>query len=258
MEVIIVLCRAETSLNVGAVCRVMANCDLSKLRIVGDKNIYNETEVLTLALHARSIWDNAEFFPASIEGLKDATKDCTAVFATTRRTGAKRKYLGLSPQNFVQLSYKENYEKVALVFGNERTGLTDEEVASCSHSINIPSCTSYPSYNLSHAVLILAYTLFTYKDSTILCDESPLIKWKDKTIKKRHTITFAKSCETANNIVYKLKQMGLYKKGGEKDSKAFLSQMLLRSRLSEEECEFFLNIFNKLFYKNAKRNLKKS
>ena len=42
MEVIVVLCRPETSLNVGAVCRVMANTDLSTLRIVGDKNIYNE------------------------------------------------------------------------------------------------------------------------------------------------------------------------------------------------------------------------
>ena len=289
MEVIVVLCRAETAANVGAVCRVMANCGLVRLRIVGDANIYNETEVLTLALHARGIWDNAEFFPATVDGLKKATSDCHAVFATTRRIGAKRKHAGMQPDDFVKLCVCENYEKVALVFGNERTGLTDEEVAICSHAINIPSSPSYPSYNLSHAVLILAYTLFTQKnklqhssagsalqdlrssntnplsclsefDSSItsvsqqscLQESSPLIKWKDKSGAKRRVITFAQSCETANGIVSKLKQMGLYKKGGEQDAKAFLSQMITRSRLSEEETEYFANIFNKLFYESKK------
>lgn len=279
MEVIVVLCRAETGANVGAVCRVMANCELSKLRIVGDANIYNKTEVLTLALHARGIWDNAQFFPATIEGLKLATSDCNAVFATTRREGAKRKHSGLSPDAFLHLCQRENYERIAIVFGNERTGLTDEEVAICSHSINIPSSSSYPSYNLSHAVLIIAYTLFSQKkllqedkmqdasllnaslakgaiQDAFLQESSPLIKWKDKSTAKRGIITYSQSCNTAHKIVEHLKQMGLYKKGGDKDCEAFLSQMLLRSRLSEEEAEYFANIFNKLFYENEKTNKK--
>lgn len=286
MEVVVVLCRVQTGANVGAVCRVMANCDLVSLRIVGDANIYNETEVLTLALHASGIWKRAEFFPATIEGLQRATNDCNAVFATTRREGAKRKHAGLSPDAFVKLCKEEKYERIALVFGNERTGLTDEEVAVCSHSINIPSSTAYPSYNLSHAVLILAYTLFTHKkelsssisadttsnsaalhcvapiaSSTEPClqqnclqESSPLIKWKDKSMAKRHPLTYAQSCKVSNEIVTKLKQMGLYKKGGEQDCEGFLSQLLLRSRLSEEEAEYFANIFNKLFYQNGKKH----
>ena len=274
MEIIVVLCRAETSLNVGAVCRVMANCDLAQLRIVGDPNIYNETEVLTLALHARGIWDSAKFFPATIDGLRQATSDCNAVFATTRREGAKRKHSGLSPDTFVKFCLRERYERIALVFGNERTGLTDEEVAICSHSINIPSSSSYPSYNLSHAVLILAYTAFTHKEllqdgslievsvnnklrkNTLTQESSPLIKWKDKSLAQRGTLTYSQSCNTAKEIVSKLKEMGLYKKGGEKDCESFISQMLTRSRLSEEEAEYFANIFNKLFYENKKRHEK--
>jgi len=272
MEVVIVLCRVQTAANVGAVCRVMANCNLASLRIVQDANIYNETEVLTLALHARNIWDQAKFFSPTIEGLKDATSDCNAVFATTRRVGAKRKHSGFSPEEFVNFAISENYERIALVFGNERTGLTDEEVAICSHSINIPASPAYPSYNISHAVLILAYTLFTHKEETDsffcvnrpqsreVCSTkvaelqpmSPLIKWKDKSEARRGMITFAKSCETASEIVFKLKQIGLYKKGGEKDCETFIAQMLTRSRLSEEEAEYFSNIFNKIFYEIKK------
>lgn len=258
MEVIIVLSRPETSLNVGAVCRVMANTDLSVLRIVGDKNTYNETEVLTLALHARYIWDEAQFFPATIEGLKEATSDCNAVFATTRRVGVKRKHQGFSVDEFIHFSQKEDFKKIAIVFGNERTGLTDEEVEVCSHSINISSSENYPSYNLSHAVLIIAYSLFVEKEKVSLVTKEkiiPLLKWKNNNEEKRDMITFNTSCEIASDIISRLKEMGLYKKGGGKDCEIFLSQMITRAKLTEEEAEFFHNIFSKLFYQVKKNDL---
>ena len=255
MEIIIVLCRPETSLNVGAICRVMANTDLSVLRIVGDRNTYNETEVLTLALHARYLWDEAKFFSPTIQGLKEATSDCNAVFATTRRIGIKRKHEGFSVREFIELSKKEDFKKIAIVFGNERTGLTDEEVNVCSHSINIQSSEKYPSYNLSHAVLIIAYSLFVERESSSLKKEkiTPLLKWKDNSKEKRNVITFNTSSEIASKIVAKLEELGLYRKGGDKDCKTFLSQMMMRAKLTEEEAEFFQNIFNKLYHQVTKK-----
>ena len=276
METVVVLCRAETSLNVGAVCRVMANTDLDCLRIVGDKNIYNETQVLTLALHSKNIWERAEFFPATIEGLKAATSDCHCVFATTRRIGIKRKHQGLTPEDFAKLASRASNEKIAIVFGNERTGLTDEEVTVCSHSINIPASKKYGSYNLSHAVLIVSYALFTANrclpdihndaSSNACTDESsitgihkhensPLLKWKDKNMKSRSLMTFAENCEVASEVVSKLKEMGLYKKGGDRDCELFLSQMLSRAKMSKAEGDFFKNIFTKLYYETKKATL---
>jgi len=275
METVVVLCRAETSLNVGAVCRVMANTDLDCLRIVGDKNIYNETQVLTLALHSKNIWERAEFFPATIEGLKAATSDCHCVFATTRRIGIKRKHQGLTPEDFAKLASRASNEKIAIVFGNERTGLTDEEVEVCSHSINIPASEKYGSYNLSHAVLIIAYTLFTAKrhlndisDDTFSNTDKrsinaiqksekvpPLLKWKDKSMESRSLMTFAENCEVASEVVSKLKEMGLYKKGGDRDCELFLSQMLCNAKMSKEEGDFFKNIFTKLYYETKKATL---
>ena len=257
METIIVLSRAETSLNVGAVCRVMANTDIETLRIVGDKNIYNEREVLTLALHARNIWDKAQFFPPTIKGLKDATKDCNAVFATTRRVGAKRKHQGFFPNSFIQFANKEKFEKIAIVFGNERTGLTDEEIKTCSHSINIPSSEKYPSYNLSHAVLIIAYSLFTNsidQKHILEDDNTPLLKWQSREKENRKMITFSKACKIAEDIATQLNKMGLYKKGGKEDCISFLSNMMIKAKLKEEEGDFFKNIFNKLYYSNTEKN----
>lgn len=271
MKTVIVLCRPQSSLNVGAVCRVMANTDLDCLRIVGDKNTYNESEVLTVALHARKIWDEAQFFPATIEGLKAATLDCHSVFATTRRVGVKRKHQGITPEEFARLVMCEkrvgNDEKIAIVFGNERTGLTDEQILVCSSSINIPSSEKYGSYNLSHAVLIVAYTLFNVQknldesgvddlvvDDGVMQRKSiiPLLKWKDRSAEGRNLMTFAENCEIAREIVLKLKEMGLYKKGGEKDCELFISQLLARAKVSKEEGEFFNNIFTKLCYETKK------
>lgn len=254
MEIIVVLCRPETSLNVGAICRVMANTDLAILRIVGDRNTYNETEVLTLALHARYLWDEAHFFPATVKGLQEATSDCNVVFATTRRIGVKRKHEGFSVSEFVEFAKQEDFEKIAIVFGNERTGLTDEEVAVCSHSINIQSSEKYPSYNLSHAVLVIAYSLFVENETSSLEKEkiTPLLKWKNHNEEKRAMITFNESSEIAGNIVDMLEGMGLYKKGGDKDCRVFLSQMMTRAKLTEEEAEFFQNIFNKLSHQIKK------
>jgi len=254
MQKVIILCRPETSLNVGAVCRVMANTDCKELRIVGDKNTYNDKEVRTLALHANNIWENAKFFMPTIEGLRLATKDCNAVFATTRRVGAKRKHSGLLPNQFIEYVKSEGFQKIAIVFGNERTGLEDKELEVCSHAINIPSCPSYPSYNLSHAVLIICYLLFTSEENTIDNQELiiPLLKWQSKEIAKRERLSFYEASNLALRVCAKLKDMGLYRKGGSKDCSLFLSQMISRAKLTKEEGDYFVNIFQKIYHETRK------
>ena len=85
-NVVIILCRPEESRNVGAVCRAMANNSLKTLRIVGKKEDFDEERVRILAIHAASIWENAQFF----DSITEASKDCTIVAGTTRRRGKKR------------------------------------------------------------------------------------------------------------------------------------------------------------------------
>ena len=160
-NIIIVLCRPEESRNVGAVCRAMANNGLKTLRIVGKKSDFDEERVRILAIHAADIWERAEFF----DSITEATKDCTLCAGTTRRRGKKRGKL-LLPEEFAALASEATGSaslpggKVAAVFGNERTGLTEEEIDECTMGVTIPSDDGFPSLNLSHAVQIISYFLF--------------------------------------------------------------------------------------------------
>ena len=62
---------------------------------------------------------------------------------------------------------------VALVFGRESSGLTNEELCRCQMHVTIPSPTRYPSYNLAQAVLIVAYTLFRHATEARVFDLDP-------------------------------------------------------------------------------------
>ena len=69
LPIAVILCRPEISRNIGAVCRSMANNNCSDLRIIGNKKDYDEEEILRLAIHAGTIWQQARFFEPSIMAL---------------------------------------------------------------------------------------------------------------------------------------------------------------------------------------------
>ena len=150
----IVLCRPEESRNIGSVCRAMANSGLTKLRIVGRREDYDDEKVRVLAIHSAYIWEQAEFY----ESITEATKDCFFVAGTTRRQGKRRKDKLLLPEELANQVVESGGG--AIVFGNERTGLTDSELDECTMGVTIPSHPDFGSLNLSHAVQVIGYTVF--------------------------------------------------------------------------------------------------
>ena len=160
-NIVIVLDHPDESRNIGAACRAMANNDISDLRIVGNKEDYDLEHIHVLAIHAGAIFDKAQFFTS----ITEATADCAICAGTTRRRGKKRGKL-LLPEEFADMadgiegSTTEVGGKVAVIFGNERTGLTDEQLDQCNLGVTIPSSDNFGSLNLSHAVQIMSYHLF--------------------------------------------------------------------------------------------------
>lgn len=221
----------------------MANNDIVDLRIVGKKEDYDENQVLTLA-HAEQaveIWKNAGFF----ESLKEASQDCAVVAGTTRRRGKKRKDFLMFPEEFAEnVSRIAGVEdsgdgvpdsgagsaKIAVVFGNERTGLSDEELCDCTVGINIPSSENFGSLNLSHAVQVMCYTLFR-KFSKYTEGYVPVAsKRLDKTV-----------CCIADS----LQKIGFFKVTGREDMEIFWRGILSRASLSEGEAQYLEKIFTK-------------
>ena len=146
-NICVILDHPDEPRNIGSACRAMANNDIKKLRIVGKKSDYDAEKISVLAIHAFYIYENAEFF----NSITEATEDCVLSFGTTRRRGKYRKGKLFLPEEFASLAdeisgSKENPGgKVALVFGNERTGLTDSELSECTDAVTTPSSIEFGS-----------------------------------------------------------------------------------------------------------------
>ena len=242
LPVAVILCRPEISRNIGAVCRSMANSNCSDLRIVGNKKDYDEAEILRLASHAGALWQNARFFEPSITGLKASVADCCLVAGTTRRVGEKRKSWGMTPEDFALFSLNTAEGLTGIVFGNERTGLTDEELDVCSVAVNIPSAPDFPSLNLSHAVQIVCYTLFrAYSPRKYGYERIP----------------YTRVASAAEHINSCLCNMGLFKHAGKDDNIRFFQEIIARAGLSSREARYLEELFQKLCYVKCRNVVEK-
>lgn len=212
----------------------MKNMAITDLRIVGDKTDFLDEQVRTLAVHATDIWDKASFFKPNVEGLRAAIADCAVAGGTTRRMGQKRKSWGMTPEQFAgNVAATGARGKTAIVFGNERTGLTDEELDCCSVAVNIPTSTDCPSLNLSHAVQVVSYALFRALDG-----------------RKRgyEPVTLERLGETVASISESIDRVGLFKIAGHEYNDRFLSEILARAALSEAEARRLEQLFRKMSY----------
>jgi tRNA/rRNA methyltransferase len=141
--------------NVGSVCRAMANMGLSDLALVAPRNL-NMKEARMMACHAGEILDNRTEHSA----LSEAVADCGLVMATTARAGLYRRH-AKTPRDWATKALDgATTGRVALVFGREDDGLSNEELAPATQIIQIPATREYPSLNVAQAVMICCYEIF--------------------------------------------------------------------------------------------------
>jgi TrmH family RNA methyltransferase len=152
----IVLVDPKYAGNIGSVCRVMMNMGLRDLALAAPGEHLDWEEARKLAFRAEPMLESLRRYAT----LQEAVADCTVVAGTSARTGFYRDHAGLPRDLAPVLLESAAHHKVALVFGREDKGLFNEELALCTHIINIPSDEGYRSLNLSHAVMVCAYELF--------------------------------------------------------------------------------------------------
>lgn len=152
----IVLVGTLYSGNIGSVCRAMANMGLKDLALVAPRICDDGSDAARMAVHATDILDSKRTFGT----LDDAVADCSIVVGTTARGGLYRAHVQEPRELFPELMREAPLGKIALVFGREDKGLTNDEIMRCNRLIRIPVNASYTSINLSQAVLICCYELF--------------------------------------------------------------------------------------------------
>lgn len=231
-NIVVVLDHPDESRNIGAACRAMANNDISDLRIVGNKEDYDIEHIHVLAIHAGPIFDNAHFYSS----IKEATADCSICAGTTRRRGKKRGKL-LLPEEFAKMAspMTNDNAKIAIVFGNERTGLTDEQLDQCNLGVTIPSSDNFGSLNLSHAVQILSYHMYRQSLS------------EDTQNYRGYTpLSLERVDKSVQIITDNMQRIGFFKMPGREDMENFWRSILSRASLSESEAQYLEKTFNKM------------
>jgi len=154
-DIRIVLVQPASPGNVGATARVLKNTGLSRLVLVSP-GVWDTPEARWRAHGASDILDAARTFAT----LSEATADAHLVIGTTHRLGRFREVEDDYVAVLRQAAALAGAHQVAVVFGREKDGLWHDEIALCHRLIRIPSAVDYPSFNLSHAVLLVAYELF--------------------------------------------------------------------------------------------------
>ncbi len=144
--------------NIGASARAMNNMGLTNLVLVRPKE-FPSGVAIGRAASAVALLDNARV----VDSLTEAVADCGLVIGASARS-RRIPWPLLTPAQCAEKALEAGTNRVALVFGREDTGLSNEELRLCHYHVRIPANPGYSSLNLAAAVMVICYEL--YKTAT--------------------------------------------------------------------------------------------
>lgn len=162
----IVLVDPQMGENIGAAARAMLNFGLTDLRLVRPRDGWPNEKAVSMSSGALTLMPEPRVFTS----LANAVADCHFVIATTARIRDQVKIIH-SPKNAATeiRRLSEDGQKTAILFGAERTGLENDDIALAHAVINVPTNPEFSSINLAQAVLLVTYEWFACGD----CETPP-------------------------------------------------------------------------------------
>ncbi len=150
----IVLVRPQMGENIGAAARAMWNFSLDRMRIVAPRDGWPNPKAAAMSSGAGRLLDEARLH----DDRAGALADRTCAFATTARPRGLTKPV-YSPEHAMRMAAEmiASGEQVAILFGPERAGLENEDIARANAIISVPVNPAYGSLNLGQCVLLTAY-----------------------------------------------------------------------------------------------------
>ncbi len=157
----VVFVEPETPGNIGFLARTMKNFGLTNLVLINPCKL--EDESYYQAMHARDVVNNLQKYDSLEEFLID--KKIDSAVATTGTAGGSYNVarIAVTPE---QLADSINYNgNLALIFGREGNGLSNQEISLCDVIVSIPTHQNYPILNITHAAAIIFYEMFKREKS---------------------------------------------------------------------------------------------
>ena len=156
----IVLKQPRCPENIGAAARAIRNMGMGKLVLVDPENC-DITRILKMATHfASDVVEQMEVY----ENLQQAISPYNYVVGTTARLGKKRRQINTPSKTAENLVSISGENLIAILFGPEDKGLTNEDISLCDALVNIPTA-KFSSLNLAQAVMIICYEIFIAKQN---------------------------------------------------------------------------------------------
>jgi len=206
----------------------MKNMGLTRLHIAGFDGL-DLDKASVLAIHASDVLENA-VMTATFE---EAVDGCSFIAGMTRRRGKRRKYAYIDPAELGKRLLGYEGSEAALVFGNEVSGLSDEEMRLCHLAVTIPSSADFPSLNLSHAVQIIAYEVYrTFHSAAGKRFYTPVAGEKLDSL--------------VGHITGSLESLGFFKLVTPDEMGRFFRDIFVRAALTKRETERIEAIFSKI------------
>ncbi|MGY3962379.1 tRNA/rRNA methyltransferase [Aeromonas veronii] len=159
MKLYFVLVAPARPANVGAAARAMKTMGFDAMRLVASR-VHEEDEASWVAHGAQEILAQAEAF----DTLPEALADMDLVIATTARQRGRYQHYLTPAEIRDQIRAKPSLNKVAIVFGCEESGLSNEQLAEVDLISYLPLKVSYPSLNLGQAIMLYAYEMSQLMD----------------------------------------------------------------------------------------------
>jgi len=208
MQIHFILVEPAVPENVGAAARAIKTMGFNSLRLINTKAHIDE-KASWLAHASNEILENAQEYKT----LKDATQDIDWIIGTSaKKRRVNEDYYPSDKINNLILAKANTIKNLAIVFGREESGLTNEELKLCDIVTSVPMKTTYPSLNLAQSVMIYAYTLsmldYEIKKPDQKTDQAELNILKTKTKTILSDIGFKEDSNIYNRIMERLMILG--------------------------------------------------
>lgn len=161
---VVILVNPQLGENIGMAARAMANFGLHELRLVDPREGWDRERAVNAASGAHATVETAQVFP----DLQAALADVSRVYATTARPRDMTKEVLTPEQAGVEMrQHVTQGEKIAVMFGRERYGLSNDEVSFADVIVTAPVNPAYASLNIAQAVLLMGYEWYKHEATSL-------------------------------------------------------------------------------------------
>ena len=225
-----ILHKPQLSENIGACARAIKNFDFKKLVLISPKPVFPNDKILATSVGAKNIINQSKVF----NNIERAFKNIDILIATSARFRNKNiKHINLD--DLKKINFKK---KVGFLFGSEASGISNDEISYANYTLQIPTSPEFKSLNLSHSLIIVAYSI------------SSILKMKIKPFQKSKNVKSASKKEIQSMInlcINNLEDINFFKP---KEKKPIMLQNLrnifYKMELSDKETRILSSVFASL------------